>query len=490
MKAIILRAIHRFPGDCKGDMTMVCPKCGRRTFKRETVCPKCGAAMPERKPVEIITDDPAAPVEPADIPAQFTTIEGESDLSLFSRKKQKDTEPPAEPTSAAQPTPAPEAAVSPEPSVSEAADEFAARTETPASSEETADGIFTPEPEFKSPDPPEETAASQTASYSEADLSPEFYGSYGEVCNETAASEPTATDEPTEDNTASEVDFSVLDFDIPDVTLPAAEDPSVETASSEETFTYMPDVSAEEDDDELILPDIPMPSPSAENESKKSMGYEDTVKLENAHSAYGNQKPINEPIKAGAPVSSAPKHKDFTAVASGTARVKGDLPKLKEGEMYVAVTPKDLRRLKSRRFRGLGVLATLCLVIISAFCIWSYANSFTDPLIGVWKGDVSSACIPVEQIQQLDQELIASTWEFSSSGSLYLNIVVNETPISLSGSYQQLKDESGEPYLAMTLVNPMDSSEYTLDMYYTVTGDILELNDMEGAGMTIDLTKE
>lgn len=459
---------------------MVCPKCGRRTFKREAVCPKCGAAMPERKSVEIIS-------EPTDS-NNINHTEGESDLSLFNRKKQKEETAAVEPTAAPtvpSETDAPEIPAEPTPS--------APPTEEPAAAADfsatPSEDVFVPELEFKPAEPSAEVSfGSDSGVPSEepagADMSPEFYGSYGEVCND-VSQPPPAAEPPAEEPTQREIDFSVLDFDIPDVTLPAADEkPEAEEAA----FAPMPNLS--DDDDELVLPDIPVPASSAEGESKKSMGYETTVKLENARTAYGNQKPINEPIKTGTAAASGPKRRDFTVVASGTAHVSGDLPKLKEGEMYVAVTPKELRRLRSRKFRGLGVVATLCLVIISAFCIWNYAHSFADPLVGVWKGDVNSAYIPVEQIQQMNQELIDSTWEFSSSGSLYLNIVVNETPISLSGSYQEKKDGSGEPYLSMTLTNPMDSSEYTLDMYYTITGEILEFNDMEGIGMTIDLTKE
>ena len=42
----------------------------------------------------------------------------------------------------------------------------------------------------------------------------------------------------------------------------------------------------------------------------------------------------------------------------------------------------------------------------------------------------------------------------------------------------------------MELTNPMDSNAYTFNMYYTVTGTVLQFNDMEGLGMEIDLTKE
>lgn len=335
------------------------------------------------------------------------------------------------------------------------------------------------------------TSSDSVSTDIQVDMMPEFYGSYGEVCNDVTMSQPTAQPEPSSPEKEGEMDFSVPDFDIPDTAAPTA----TEQSEKEEEFNPIlnfPETydssNAGDSDDELVLPDIPMPQSNAES-SKKSMSYEVTVKLKDAHTAYGNETRINEPIRSGA-VNTAPKSRDYTVVASGTAHVSGDLPKLKDGEMYVAITPKELRRLKSRRFRGLGVVATLCLVIISSFCIWSYANSFTDPLVGVWKGDVSTSSIPIEQLQQMDQKIVESTWEFSSSGSMYLNIVVNETPISISGTYEQKKDGNGEPYIVMTLANPMDSTNYAFNMYYTVTGKILEFSDMEGMGISIDLVKE
>lgn len=328
---------------------------------------------------------------------------------------------------------------------------------------------------------PDASAVSTPEEHTESD-GMAFYGSYGAA---TESSAPVSTAEANEAEEAAEkkeIDFSVMDFDIP-----ASVSASAETAVAEESLP-MPAAAPEEDDD-LVLPDLP-PVPSVSTDTKKSMGYETTVKLQNARSAYGNEKPLNEPIKTNAPKTYAPRSRDYTVVASGTAHVSGDLPKLKEGEMYVALTPKELRRLKSRRFRGLGVLATLCLAIIAAFCIWQYANSYADPLIGVWKGDVSSASIPIDQIQEINQDALDSTWEFSSSGTLYLNIVVNETPVSLSGTYEKKTDKDGEPYLSMTLSNPMDGQDYTFEMYYTVTGKILQFNDMEGMNMTIDLKKD
>lgn len=347
-----------------------------------------------------------------------------------------------------------------------------------------------PAEEF-SPALPLDAAETAPAPSAESELSPEFYGSYSGAVETTPAPAEEPSPAASEPETSG-IDFSVLDIEIPESLAAAPETaeptvPDFAMPSSDNAPMAMPMPG---DDDDLVLPDLP-PLPDASSyETKKSMGYETTVKLANARSAYGNEKPVNEPIKTDAPRNNVPKSRDFTVVASGTAHVSGDLPKLKDGEMYVALTPKELRRLKSRRFRGLGVLATLALVVIAAFCVWSYAQSFVDPLIGVWKGDVDSACIPIGQVQELDQKSFDSTWEFSSSGSMYLNMVVNETPISLSGSYEQKKDKDGEPYLSMTLTNPMDSSDYTMEMYYTVTGDVLEFNDMEGMNITIDLKKK
>ena len=103
---------------------------------------------------------------------------------------------------------------------------------------------------------------------------------------------------------------------------------------------------------------------------------------------------------------------------------------------------------------------------------------------------MNSTNLPIEAIQSLNANDMDTTWEFGSSGSLYVNLVVNETPISLNGSYTEMKDENGEQYLSMELNNPMDSNAYTFNMYYTVTGTVLQFNDMEGMGMEIDLTKE
>ncbi len=447
---------------------MVCPKCGRRTFKREAICPKCGAAMPERISVE---------AKEANQASETNDTEGESDLNFFNRNKPKaaDSAQPQQPM----------------------------RTPEPGAGETAAESVNRAEPEIYQPpidtappvisEPPAQSSVVDAQSEPSVYVPPEFYGSYGEVCNDAAQASPvtnTQQSDPSLPDTGSTDGFSMTDFDITGVTVSSAADSSATEESEFSPILNFPGgEEKDDDDDELVLPDIPVSAPDPAGEKKKSMGYEVTVKLQNARSAYGNQKPVNEPIKSGGAVS-APKRRDYTVVASGTAHVSGDLPKLKDGEMYVAITPKELRLLNSRRFRGLGILATLCLVIISAFCIWSYANSFTDPLVGAWKGDMSAVYLPIEQLQQLDQEIVQSTWEFSSNGSMYLSIVINETPISLSGTYEQKKDVSGEPYITMTITNPMDSSNYSLDMYYTVTGTILELNDTQGMGITIDLTKE
>lgn len=283
---------------------------------------------------------------------------------------------------------------------------------------------------------------------------PEFYGSYGDAVGQAVPSVPAPEPEP-------------------EVSLPQ---------------TFQPDDGFED----LQLPDDlpPVPTPTTSGKVQKSMGYEKTVKLENARRADRNEKPIHEEIKTGQRPVAAPKNRGHEGIASGTAHVSGGLPELRDDQMYVALTNRELRLLNSRRFRGLGVLATLCLSVIAAFCIWSYAHSFADPLVGRWKGNVESANIPIEAIQSINAESMDSTWEFGSSGSLYLNLVVNETPVSLSGKYSEKTAENGEPYLEMVLSNPTDGNAYSFNMYYTVTGSVLQFNDMEGLGMEIDLTKE
>lgn len=478
---------------------MVCPNCGRRTFKREPICPKCGTPMPERKPVEIRESfELLEPTEDNNPVTNYYT-EGESDLSLFNRKKQKESTAPAEQPSA----PVPEAAV-PAPS---APAEFTAPAEPP---EQFAPEAFAPAAEIKSADPPVEASVSEESSDLAADLSSNFYGGYGEVCSDTAA--PTAvSDAAVEESTEAaktEVDFSVLDFEFADVTDAAAEEsvtaaksPVSEDSAAAETVSYGAvssnydnfDSSDDDDDDSWFQNATSLITSDAEGESQKSKEYDKTVELKNARkssvipkTAVQEQSPSDE--------KTAPKKNKRNKSKKESSKEEmtyGRLPKARNGKVYMPpVSLGTYMRFTGRRFRGLGVLATLCLVIIAAFCIWSYANSFVDPLVGVWKGDVSSANIPIEQIQKLDQDVIASTWEFSSSGSMYLNIVLNQTPVSLSGSYEQKKDDNDEPYLSMTLTNPMDSQDYTMEMYYTVTGNILEFTDMQGMGMTIDLTKE
>lgn len=282
-------------------------------------------------------------------------------------------------------------------------------------------------------------------------------------------------------------------------------DASAESAAPEENFTpvlnfsskdtSVPDLPSEPasfslPEEDLVIPDMPAPVADHTRVSKKSLGYESTVKIKNARHAERDEKRINEPIKKDARPNYVPKEREFNGIASGTAHVSGGLPELKDNQMYVAVTPKELRRLKSRKFRGLGVFSALCLAIIAAFCIWTYVNSFADPLVGRWKGNISSVALGIDALAELDQESMSSTWEFNSSGSMYVNLVLNDTPVSLSGSYSKLSDDNGEQYISMTLKNPMDNQDYTVNMYYTVTGDILQFNDMENAGAEINLTKE
>ncbi len=386
---------------------MVCPHCGRRTFRGETICPKCGAKMPPKK----------------------NMTEGESFIMNEMFNLNENAIPmPGENAAPVQP------AKSPLP-------------------EEPTDEVFVPALEF--PMEPKDAVSS-----ADDDLSSSFYGSYGDVADNVPMTMPQT----------SETDVVVQE---PVIAMPSP--------------VLLPDDGFED----LELPDDlpPIPAPVADNTVKKSMGYETTVKLANARRADKNEKPLNEPIKTERPTYT-PKPREFDGIASGTAHVSGGLPELRDDQMYVALTHKELRRLKSRRFRGLGVVATLCLAIIASFCIWSYAHSFADPLVGRWNGNVDSANLPIEAIQSMSAGKVDSTWEFGSSGSLYVNLVINETPISLNGSYTEMKDENGEQYLSMELNNPMDSNAYTFNMYYTVTGTVLQFNDMEGMGMEIDLTKE
>ena len=297
-------------------------------------------------------------------------------------------------------------------------------------------------------------------------FNPDFYGSYGDAVK-SADPDQTPTYSENEDFTP------VLTF-----TADKAEEAEASSA---------PFIMPEED---LVIPDMPVPVTDPARMTKKSLSYETTVKIKNARHAERNEERINEPIKKNARPNYAPKEREFNGIASGTAHVSGGLPELRDDQMYVAVTPKELRRLKSRKFRGLGVFSALCLAVIAAFCIWSYVNSFADPLIGRWKGNISSVALGIDAIKELDQDTMSSTWEFNSSGSMYVNLVLNDTPVSLSGSFEKLSDPDGEQYLKMTLKNPMDNQDYTVNMYYTVTGSILQFNDMDGVGAEIDLTKE
>ena len=90
---------------------MVCPKCGRRTFKREAICPKCGAQMPERISVE---------AKEANQASETNDTEGESDLNFFNRNKPKAAD-------SAQP---PQPMRTPEPGAVETAAESVNRAET------------------------------------------------------------------------------------------------------------------------------------------------------------------------------------------------------------------------------------------------------------------------------------------------------------------------------------------------------------------------
>ncbi|MBQ9901116.1 MAG: hypothetical protein IJM51_01830 [Clostridia bacterium] len=280
------------------------------------------------------------------------------------------------------------------------------------------------------------------------------------------------------------------DFMVPEITLPPSLAEEAKSFDPVLQFSGGSDTSFSMPEEDLTLPDMPAPAVDHSRVSKKSLSYETTVKIKNARHAERNEKLINEPVKKNARPVYAPKEREFNGIASGTAHVSGGLPELKDNQMYVAVTPKELRRLKSRKFRGLGVFATLCLAVIAAFCIWSYVNSFADPIVGRWKGNISSVALGIQALSEMDQDSMASTWEFNSSGSMYINLVLNDTPVSLSGSYEKLTDGDGEQYISMTLKNPMDNQDYTVKLYYTITGQILQFNDMDGVGVEIDLVKE
>ena len=314
-------------------------------------------------------------------------------------------------------------------------------------------------------------------------LNSDFYGSYGEILK---SPDPDAMP-----------DFSVPEINLPDTDKSSEDEPLftpvLNFSGDDADQSDNTDVSSSQfimPEEDLLIPDMPAPVADHTKVSKKSMSYESTVKIKNARHAEKKEKRINEPIKKDARPNYVPKQREFNGIASGTAHVSGGLPELKDNQMYVAVTPKELRRLKSRKFRGLGVFAVLCLAVIAAFCIWKYVDSFTDPLVGRWKGNISSVALGIDAIKELDQDTMSSTWEFNSSGSMYVNLVLNNTPVSLSGSYVKLSDSDGEQYISMTLKNPMDNKDYTVNMYYTVTGDILQFIDMENAGAEIDLTKE
>lgn len=359
--------------------------------------------------------------------------------------------------------------------------------------QEVPPSVFVPEIEFKPVSKPTVDPSDDGSLHNDAQDSG-FYGSYGAICND-AGSKPA----PSNGDYMQQDIKPVFSTDAPVGSAPifGGEEENSEfswsmpKADLEEDVPFAPIIAGlEEEDDELVLPDS-IKFNDADNSSypKKSISYEDTVKIECA--AKADKKPINQIIpESFKEMVMPPKIVEVTAVASGTVTSKDELPPLKDGQMYVGITHKQLRRLKSRSFRGLGVLCTLCLMIISAFCIWNYVHSFADPLVGRWKGNVESQDIPIEVIQQLDTEKFDSTWEFSDGGSMYLNLLINDTPVSLGGTYEQKSDEKGEQYLSITLNNPMDGVDYTFEMYYTVTGDVLVLNDMQGLGMTIDLVKE
>ena len=302
------------------------------------------------------------------------------------------------------------------------------------------------------------------------DMNTGFYGSYSDAIKSPDPEEEVKSPAENEEVFSPVLDFSAEKHDEPDF-------------SSLSSQFNMPE-------EDLVIPDMPAPVADHTRVSKKSLSYESTVKIKNARLAEKQEERINEPIKKNARPNYVPKQREFNGIASGTATVSGGLPELKDNQMYVAVTPKELRRLKSRKFRGLGVFGVLCLAVIAAFCIWSYVNSFADPLVGRWRGNINSVSLGIDVLSEINQDSMSSTWEFNDSGSIYVNLVLNDTPVSLSGSYKKLTDKDGEQYLNITLKNPMDNKDYTVNMYYTVTGSILQLNDMENAGAEINLTKE
>lgn len=466
---------------------MVCKNCGRRTYKGEKFCPKCGSPMPERPSLE----------EEINVNSRFNRFDTPNQTQPdYSNPAPVSERPPYAPAPAEQPGSNP--------------------AEPPQPAQEVPPSVFVPEIEYKPVPAPTVDPSANGSLHSASNASNDengFYGSYGAICNSSipqsapGANNAGLSNEPdftpvysTSVNTglSSEPDFTPVFSTDAAVAADAPNDyfnagrsenevePSI-PKDEDEPFNPMP---IDDDDDDLVLPvinDYPDDDP---NQKKKSMGYEATTKIENANSSARKGKPLYEAIPDSfKEMVAPPKVIKPEAIASGTVTGRNDLPKLKEGQMYVALTHKQLRRLRSRSFRGLGIICTLCLVIISAFCIWNYANSFSDPLVGRWKGDLESQDVPIESLKQMG-DVFSSTWEFSDSGTLYVNLVINDTPVSLSGSYAKQNDEKGEQYLLITLKNPMDNMDYSFNMYYTITGKVLELNDMEGLGMSIDLVRE
>ncbi len=356
----------------------------------------------------------------------------------------------------------------------------------PQPAQEIPPSVFVPEIEYKPVSAPTVDPSADGSLHNASGTESGFYGSYGAICND---SMPKPAPNP---GLSPEPDFKpVYSTDFPSA---ADKNPwDLPSATIDEDAPFNPILIGDDDnndDDDLMPPIISDYSMDNVSDKKKSLEYEATTKIESAASSVHKEKPIFEAIpESFKEMVMPPKVVKFNAVASGTVTGKDDLPKLKEGQMYVALTHKQLRRLRGRSFRGLGIICTLCLVIISAFCIWNYVNSFTDPIVGRWKGDLASQSIPIESLKQMG-DIFTSTWEFSENGTMYLNLVINDTPVSLGGSYKQQKDEKGEQYLSMTLKNPMDGVDYTFNMYYTITGKVLVLNDMQGLGMSIDLIRE
>lgn len=446
---------------------MVCKNCGRRTYKGEKFCPKCGSPMPERPSLE----------EEVNVNSRFNRFSASN------------------PTQPDSPKPAPNE----QPSYNPAP----AQPSQPA--QEMPPSVFVPEIEFRPVNKPTVDPSDDGSLHNSSGEGNGFYGSYGAICNDSIPQPPQSTGYSSEpdftpvysapQNTGynSEPDFTPVysTSPMPDAADNPEDDWNLRMSAIDEDAPFNPIIGDDDDDDDLMPPIVSDYTEDDANQKKKSLSYEATTKIENAVSSDRRQKPIYETIpETFKDMLTPPKVVKVNAVASGTVMSKDELPPLKDGQMYVALTHKQLRRLRSRSFRGIGIICTLCLVIISAFCIWNYANSFADPIVGRWKGDVASQSIPIESLKQMDAEVFSSTWEFNDTGTLYLNLVINDTPVSLGGSYEQKNDEKGEQYLAITLNNPMDGADYTFNMYYTITGKVLVLNDMEGLGMSIDLIRE